>query len=965
VSAPVSNIWTPGGGEQDAARISNLGAGLKVNLKEVEGVSSAVSGLSGAIKTLESTLSDFGNKSYTLADKINRHIKSIGDTATQVSGQLTGLSGAVSGLGGVSAKSTAVAAVPSSPPTTTSSSGGGGWARQGASAISQTISRITSAGSESKLTGGLSLGTFVGNGDDFASDLLLAPLRYLRDRVNTNRDTAMMVSGGLNMQAIQQGVSTSDLMHGMSKFPGSIYGTPSDIMQLIGGAPALGASFGFGGPEGRGGAGQGVRAAGLFKGIREMQMLNPMASVGGQGGLMDTLGGYAADTSAQQKSMMYTGGAMSMIAAGGRQKSLSEWAESILRWFEGLRPGGKRGKGFDYGELMAQYFPGSNIDAWFNANQVPQNMRDYWWTYALGKAKSSPSQLTTDPQQGVTAPKDNVAWERLRSSSELTRTEFGLAGSMSGQYAQRESSNRWFNELVGQMQQDVIPAIGKGPLRMIQYLPDALEDLLMTFAERGMDKLFDGGDVPNVGDVDIGDSRSGGYGQYGGTGLGGLHPDMQSKIGRMMRANPKIRVNSGLRDTGLQKRLKDKGHSNVSGKPSAHTRGMAADLGPRSEYGWIAKNARKFGLASGKNHGEPWHVGMQGDVPGVGDVDIGDFSFDDFMDKIGGVGQSPEGMAGFVTMLLSKIGGGLGKLMGRSDSDAAPFAQNADDLYTRLAGASKNVIIGMSPSGGGGAGGAYIPSAGGASVSQTSKGESVAGTASGWSADGKTWKGTSASGRGTQYNMTADPQILADIQSNDAITRGTAVAKALHNAGFSGEVLKNFMRISYRESHWMTNQWVTDSDDIGGGILGVNQKTWYDKVPKQAAPYTQADVLDPQASAYIAWDMYKNVAPVNGPGGPNTYRPWNGFNGIPQEAGYLSDAALQKAGLGDVEAMQAATSLSTPQRSTAGITFSNTFNLGVGGYGGGSNGGMDARHTAVLIADHLEDEMKKRLQRTA
>ena len=87
--------------------------------------------------------------------------------------------------------------------------------------------------------------------------------------------------------------------------------------------------------------------------------------------------------------MMFTGGAMSMIAAGGRQKSLSEWAESILRWFEGLRPGNKRGKGFDYGELMAQYFPGSNIDAWFNVNGVPQNMRDYWWTYALAKANKT------------------------------------------------------------------------------------------------------------------------------------------------------------------------------------------------------------------------------------------------------------------------------------------------------------------------------------------------------------------------------------------------------------------------------------------------------------------------------------------------------------------------------------------------------------------------------------------------
>ena len=36
-------------------------------------------------------------------------------------------------------------------------------------------------------------------GDDLAKDLALAPLRYLRSRINTNRDTAIMASGGLNM----------------------------------------------------------------------------------------------------------------------------------------------------------------------------------------------------------------------------------------------------------------------------------------------------------------------------------------------------------------------------------------------------------------------------------------------------------------------------------------------------------------------------------------------------------------------------------------------------------------------------------------------------------------------------------------------------------------------------------------------------------------------------------------------
>ena len=251
--------------------------------------------------------------------------------------------------------------------------------------------------------------------------------------------------------------------------------------------------------------------------------------------------------------MMFTGGAMGMIGAGGRQKSLSEWAESILRWFEGLRPGNKRGKGFDYGELMAQYFPGSNIDAWFNVNGVPQNMRDYWWTYALGKANKLPD--TALPVSFRSAPrKHNVAWQRGSRLSELTRTEFSLAGQMTGQYANREQANRWFNELMGQMQQTIIPVISKGPFAWIQYLPDSIEDLLMTGVERGMSELFGGGDVPNSAG-DIGDI---GYGSSGAPASAGFTPTcVQGR--RHDAGQPPYQDHSGLRDTGLQERLKDKG----------------------------------------------------------------------------------------------------------------------------------------------------------------------------------------------------------------------------------------------------------------------------------------------------------------------------------------------------------------------------------------------------------------------
>jgi uncharacterized membrane protein len=49
-------------------------------------------------------------------------------------------------------------------------------------------------------------------------------------------------------------------------------------------------------------------------------------------------------------------------------------------------------------------------------------------------------------------------------------------------------------------------------------------------------------------------------------------------------------------------------------------------------------------------------------------------------------------------------------------------------------------------------------------------------------------------------------------------------------------------------------------------------------------------------------------------------------------------------------------------QSGGGVVFSNTFVIGGGG-GGSSGGGIDARRTATLIADHLEDEVNKRLSR--
>ena len=52
---------------------------------------------------------------------------------------------------------------------------------------------------------------------------------------------------------------------------------------------------------------------------------------------------------------------------------------------------------------------------------------------------------------------------------------------------------------------------------------------------------------------------------------------------------------------------------------SLHETGHAADLGPKSSYGWIQANAARFGLRHGGSFGEPWHV-APAHVKNTGDV---------------------------------------------------------------------------------------------------------------------------------------------------------------------------------------------------------------------------------------------------------------------------------------------------------------------------------------------------------
>lgn len=102
-----------------------------------------------------------------------------------------------------------------------------------------------------------------------------------------------------------------------------------------------------------------------------------------------------------------------------------------------------------------------------------------------------------------------------------------------------------------------------------------------------------------------------------------MNADFASRLQQMFADNPRLSLTSGWRDPATQARLyKEKPNLAAPPGKSNHEKGLAADIGPPSEYGWIATNMGKYGLtlpmpdtadrkAKGKKI-EPWHVEPSG-----------------------------------------------------------------------------------------------------------------------------------------------------------------------------------------------------------------------------------------------------------------------------------------------------------------------------------------------------------------
>lgn len=98
-----------------------------------------------------------------------------------------------------------------------------------------------------------------------------------------------------------------------------------------------------------------------------------------------------------------------------------------------------------------------------------------------------------------------------------------------------------------------------------------------------------------------------------------MNPEFVKRLAQMFAANPRLSLTSGWRDSATQARLyREKPGLAAPPGSSNHEKGLAADIGPASEYEWIAANAGQFGLylpmpntaerKAKKKKIEPWHV---------------------------------------------------------------------------------------------------------------------------------------------------------------------------------------------------------------------------------------------------------------------------------------------------------------------------------------------------------------------
>lgn len=200
-----------------------------------------------------------------------------------------------------------------------------------------------------------------------------------------------------------------------------------------------------------------------------------------------------------------------------------------------------------------------------------------------------------------------------------------------------------------------------------------------------------------LGAFGIGDPDDGGLGPLPpGPSEGPFNPALDKALRRMFAENPKLQISSGRRSTESQRSLflaryvpDPKGSVQYAGKRwskrpgqpvtappgrSKHEKGLAVDIGPASEYGWLAANAARFGLKRTVKS-EPWHFEPSSAEP-------------DSSPSGGGTITEVETSGGFRPGAVARGGldGGGWNLGGRSSASSVEFGSGTSDMGTSGSG---------------------------------------------------------------------------------------------------------------------------------------------------------------------------------------------------------------------------------------------------------------------------------------
>lgn len=835
---------------------------------------------------------------------------------------------------------------------------------------------------------------------------LMAPAKYAYGRFEESRANAPVIASALGSTATLNGTTIVDLIQRLQE------GTPvkGDLSNMLG-ALNQGSMIGYGNLNT-------PRSGAYFEGIRQMQSFTPGV---GASQLASMQNDWLGNTQSHQRSLMLTGGAMSGFGSGAIPKTLQEWAESTLKWFEGQRPGAQRGKKFTKEELVTQQFPGSNMDAWFSATGVPEYMRQYFWQYVIGAAQTGSNDFATIME----ARGPDLAMSRLRTQTEQGRREFQMLGSGTNyeDFNTREGADRRFGSALGQLDKLLGGMMGPAFGGIIERLPTPIANLAATAnfslagnAVSSLTSLFLGGGG-KVGDPGWGPTGSrkkrtyigDTYGGYGGTTTAHMDPSFANRIEAMMAANPRLQITSGFRDGALQGRLHAAGVGMVApAGQSMHGRGLAADLGPESEFGWIMANAGRFGLESGANHDEPWHVGMPGTVP-VGDPfsdalgiakDVAGGVAGFFQDPVGSVAGAVPGMESLMSVagtLMDVFQGIKGALSGDFSSlfgggglfDVGNMLDKGVDGFSKVTGLPLNKLMDGDAKGlvesllgwlGGSKGARKSPIKSSVDWSQT------AGGGGGATADGGLNLGM---GLGGAIGNASIERILqkyggTQVGAANVTNKKEEILKTLRAAaaaGFSGDELIAITAIAGRESGWnaLTHRTTSAKSLVKGDrglwqINGSNDPTLAKRgIISSDSPGGRSELFNPLVNARAAYLLAgAGGSGIDhnwgaGPGG------WKGASGqalynasqyvspvyqIAKQAGMVGDP--RRKAVGDVTSMAgyspqvvSITNPSMPSTNikSAPVTMHNTFQLQVAG------NEADARRVASVIADHLQSVM--------